>query len=81
MIELLRPSSNKDIGMQQPMAFPNLRCLPACVSGMPIALEILDFAAETPSALFQEKETPGIRNLGAILRRRLTVSNLIGCDF
>lgn len=52
--------------MQQPMAFPNLRCLPARVSGMPIALESFDFAAETPNALFQEKETPGMRNLGAI---------------
>ena len=63
------------------MAFPNLRCLPACVSGMPIALEILDFAAETPIALFQEKETPGIRNLGAILFRRLTVSNFLVVNF
>ena len=67
MIELLRPiRNNKDIGIQQPMAFPSLRCLPARVSGMPIALEIFDFAAETPNALFQEKETPGMRNLGAI---------------
>ena len=68
MIEILRlVIKNKDIGIQQPIALPIFRCLPACVSGMPIALESLDFAAETPSALFQEKETPGIRNLGAIL--------------
>jgi hypothetical protein len=34
---------------------PILRCRPLLVSGIPILLEILDFAAEIPTARFQEK--------------------------
>lgn len=34
---------------------PTLRCLPDFVRGIPVALEIRDFAALTPKARFQEK--------------------------
>ena len=37
------------------IAAPSLRCLPERVNGIPICLEIRDFAAEIPRNLFQEK--------------------------
>jgi len=38
-----------------PIIFPILRCRPDLVKGTPIFREILDFAAEMPTALFHEK--------------------------
>jgi hypothetical protein len=38
----------------QPIALPSFRCLPDLDSGIPICLDILAFAAEIPSSLFQE---------------------------
>jgi hypothetical protein len=43
---------------QQPNACPAFRCLPPRVKGMPIAREIFPFAAEIPTARFQENENP-----------------------
>ncbi len=43
---------------QQPIAWPNLRCLPDRVRGIPIARDIFPFAEEIPSARFQENEKP-----------------------
>lgn len=44
--------------MEHPIALPTFRCLPPRVRGIPVALEILLFAAEIPDALFQENENP-----------------------
>ena len=44
--------------MQQPMARPTFLCRPDMVSGTPVALESLPFAAEIPSARLHENENP-----------------------
>jgi hypothetical protein len=46
---------------QHPAAAPNFRCLPERVSGTPICLDSLPFAADKPTARFHEKDMPGIR--------------------
>lgn len=43
-----------------PNIFPNLRCLPALVIGIPEAFAILRFTFVMPSARFQLKDSPGI---------------------
>jgi hypothetical protein len=43
------------ISVEHPAAAPSFRCLPDLVSGMPIFLDILDFAADMPVSLFHEK--------------------------
>jgi len=48
---------NKKI-KEQPAAWPHFLCLPCFVSGTPILRDILFFAAEIPTALFQEKDRP-----------------------
>ncbi len=44
--------------MEHPIALPTFRCLPPRVRGIPVAFEILLFAAEIPNARFQENENP-----------------------
>ena len=46
--------------MREVMAPPILRSTPARVVGMPVALDILRFAAVMPTARLSEKLRPGI---------------------
>lgn len=43
---------------EQPRALPTLRWRPERVRGIPVALEILVFTPDMPSALFHENENP-----------------------
>ena len=45
-------------GIQQPIAFPALRCLPDFVKGIPMFFEILLLAEEIPVARFHENDNP-----------------------
>jgi hypothetical protein len=45
---------------QHPIAAPVFRCRPDRVSGIPSCRDSLPFAADNPTALFHEKESPGI---------------------
>lgn len=56
----LKPKSMNANGMQHPAAFPNLRCRPVRVNGMPICLDNFPFAADMPLARFHENDNPGI---------------------
>jgi hypothetical protein len=49
------------MGTQQPSIWPNFRCLPDLVSGIPIFLEMLALTDDSPRARFHEKEKPNLR--------------------
>ena len=55
---------------------PTLRCRPDRVSGIPIILEILPFAEDTPNARLQENEKP---NFLPILGTSLRPGGLTAC--
>jgi len=53
--EITRIINTVSMNVAHPNAAPAFLCLPDLVNGMPILRESLDFAAEIPSARFQEK--------------------------
>jgi hypothetical protein len=59
---------DREVGYFMPSRRPSQACRPDLVSGTPMALPILRFAAVTPSARFHEKESPGPSFMVAIVQ-------------
>ena len=59
MIKVPKPARRITSGIQQPNAFPTLRCRPDLVVGIPVFRAIAFLAFVSPEAFLQEKEKPG----------------------
>jgi hypothetical protein len=57
---MIRPTTSNKAIVEQPIALPALRCLPARVVGIPVALANFRFVLVMPVAFFQEKDKPGM---------------------
>lgn len=64
--------------VEHPIAAPALRWRPDLVNGIPVFLDILDFAADTPSARFHEKPPRPIKNQLLYSTQLLTNINFDG---